>query len=486
MVKSVGLALEVGNQRFPSPSQTNPGGHVTLKTSSKRQHLPTNSSNPTQPIKLSTLLFIGLALTLTGCPRINGILGGGTTPSLKITGINADATISGSVNPGPGATAEGFEAKSVNFELRDASNKVVSSKSDATSRYCFEGGDGTCNAFDTKKYANGEYTLASSATSKDNKTVGPVTVKFKINNVTTPPPSPPTPPPAPQPSPPPTPTPPPTPPSPPPAPQPAPPPPTPPTPPSPPSPPPGPLPGTVLFNEDFSSGKWPGNIGIQSRPGAMTIVDAPGGRSGKVTRCSSFQSEDFSSVPGGGVPRCEGVPSYQGSHYISFGRTYVLRTSYYLPPNYQIDLKQPELSLQLHQPDVDGRGRPPIQQTFRDGKVIWEIKWSGVAGYHGDPYDPPQPGSTDYYTVANLNDIIGKWVDLEITYKPAFDNTGILIVKMNGQTVIDRQNQPNNYNMKEGAGYWKLFGWYKWFWKSQASDATERTIYYGPTQISVQ
>ena len=217
----------------------------------------------------------------------------------------------------------------------------------------------------------------------------------------------------------------------------------------------------------------------------MTVVPAPGGRGGYATRCSSRQSEDFGGVPGGGVARCEGVPNFSGQ-FLSFGRTYTIRTSYYLPPDYVIDYKQPELSLQLHQPDVDGRGRPPLSQFFENGKIIWALRWSSVPGYHGDPFDPPSPGGNLFFTVGNIADIIGKWVDLEITYKPAWDNTGVLIIKMNGQVVLDRQNAPNNYNMKEHAGYFKLFGWYKWFWKSQASDAQDRTVYYGPTTISVQ
>jgi hypothetical protein len=166
---------------------------------------------------------------------------------------------------------------------------------------------------------------------------------------------------------------------------------------------------------------------------------------------------------------------------LTFGKTYTIRTSYFLPANYQIDLKQPELSFQIHQ---NGPGRPPIQQDFQRGKVHWEVKWSQVPGYTGNPYTPPLPGATVAYDVANLADIAGKWVDLEVVYKPSAFEDGIFIVKMNGTTVIDRKG-PNNYNYNNGsnAGYIKMFGWYKWFWKTQDSDATERTIYYGPTQI---
>ena len=250
-----------------------------------------------------------------------------------------------------------------------------------------------------------------------------------------------------------------------------------------------PPPGTVLFSEDFANGQKPSTIYVQALPNAFSIVPAPGGRSGYATRCSNRQTDNFGGVGGGGVPRCEGIPEGKsGSIKLEFGRTYMVRTSYYLPPDYQIDLKQPELSFQIHQDFGDGR--PPIQQDFQEGKVVWEVKWSQKRGYHGETYDPPKdaPGATDKYTVANISDIKGKWVDLEITYKPASDNSGVLIVKMNGQTVIDRQNQPNNYNVQgmASAGYIKMFGWYKWFWKSQASDASERTVYYGPTQISVQ
>jgi hypothetical protein len=242
--------------------------------------------------------------------------------------------------------------------------------------------------------------------------------------------------------------------------------------------------GKVLFSEDFANGQFPNTI-FKEQPyeGAFTVVPAPGGRGGYATKCTAFRSDDFSRTPGGGVPRCEGVPRNSNGQVfgLAFGKTYTVRTSYFLPANYQIDLKQPELSFQIHQ---NGPGRPPIQQDFQNGKVHWEVKWSQVPGYTGDPYNPPAPGGTANYDVANLTDIIGKWVDLEVTYRPSAFDDGILIVKMNGTTVIDRKG-PNNYNYgnASNAGYIKLFGWYKWFWKTQASDATERTIYYGPTQI---
>ncbi len=234
-----------------------------------------------------------------------------------------------------------------------------------------------------------------------------------------------------------------------------------------------------MFSENFANGQFPNTI-FKEQPyeGSFTVVPAPGGRGGYATKCSAFRSDDFSRTPGGGVPRCEGVPR---GIPLAFGKTYTIRTSYFLPANYQIDMKQPELSFQIHQ---NGPGRPPIQQDFQRGKVHWEVKWSQVAGYTGNPYTPPQPGATVAYDVANLADIVGKWVDLEVVYKPSAFADGIFVVKMNGATVIDRKG-PNNYNYNNGsnAGYIKMFGWYKWFWKTQDSDATERTIYYGPTQI---
>jgi Polysaccharide lyase len=240
--------------------------------------------------------------------------------------------------------------------------------------------------------------------------------------------------------------------------------------------------GKVLFSEDFANGVFPNTIyKEQAYDGALSLVPSPGGRGGYATKCTGFRGDDYSRTPGS-VPRCEGVPRYSNGQVFSlaFGKTYTVRTSYFLPADYQIDLQQPELSFQIHQ--ESGNGRPPIQQDFQGGKVHWEIKWSQVPGYQGDPYNPPAPGATVSYDVANLADIRGKWTDLEVTYKPSAYDDGVLIVKMNGSTVIDRRG-PNNYNTTKSAGYIKLFGWYKWFWKTQNSDATERTIYYGPTQI---
>ena len=115
-------------------------------------------------VKYAFLLPAGLGLALTSCPK--GTLGAGNS-SLVISGISNDATVSGTLNPGPGATVNGFEAQQVTFEVRDRAGKLISSKSDGKPRFCMEGGDTNCAAFDTKRLADGDYTLIGSATSKD-------------------------------------------------------------------------------------------------------------------------------------------------------------------------------------------------------------------------------------------------------------------------------------------------------------------------------
>jgi Polysaccharide lyase len=406
------------------------------------------------------LCFTTLSLVSCGTNSL-GFLGLNDTPKLNLTGVSDNATLSGKVGGGVSASVEGSGVTSVSFEVKNASGKTVRSSTDNSSPYCLDGGGSTCNAFDTTKLSDGEYNLAVTGKDTTGKAVSSVSIKFKVVNSKTKPGPKPTPTPTPAPTPTPTPT---------------------------PNPNPTPLPdpgiGKVLFSENFANGQFPNTI-YKEQPydGAFSLVPSPGGRGGYATKCSAFRSDDFSRTPGGGVPRCEGVPraAKGGSIALVFGKTYTIRTSYFLPANYQIDLKQPELSFQIHQ---EGPGRPPIVQQFTRGKVHWEVKWSQVPGYTGNPFTPPTPGATVTYDVANLVDIIGKWVDLEVIYKPSIYDDGVFVVKMNGNTVIDRKG-PNNYNYANpsDAGYIKLFGWYKWFWKTQDSDATERTIYYGPTQI---
>jgi hypothetical protein len=439
------------SQRFIIP------GGTTLK-----HNIPNRSPNHnrssravTGPI-LTALCLTALGFAACATKPSTPVTTVDDSPALDLVGLSNNASVSGKVNGGVSVNIEGKNVKSVNFAIKNASGKTIRSNTDTSSPYCLDGGGSTCNAFDTTKLSDGVYSLAVTAKDTAGQTVLRLSVNFNVVNKAVPNPNP-----TPNPTP------------------------TPPNPTPNPNPMPLPNPGTgkVLFSEDFANGQFPSTI-YKEQPyeGAFTVVPAPGGRGGYATKCSAFRSDDFSRTPGGGVPRCEGIPhAAKGGIPLAFGKTYTIRTSYFLPANYQIDLKQPELSFQIHQ---NGPGRPPIQQDFQRGKVHWEVKWSQVPGYTGDPYTPPSPGATVAYDVANLADIIGKWVDLEVVYKPSAFEDGIFVVKMNGATVLDRKG-PNNYNYgnASNAGYIKMFGWYKWFWKTKDSDATERTIYYGPTQI---
>jgi hypothetical protein len=411
------------------------------------------NNNSSRAITGLALIALGLAACTTN--PLTPVTTNDNSPKVDLVGLSDNASVSGKVSSGVSVNIEGKNVKSVLFEIKNVTGKTIRSNTDTSSPYCLGGGGSTCNAFDTTKLSDGVYKLAVTARDTSDQAVLKLSVNFNVFNAK----------PNPNPNPNPTPT---------------------PTPTPTPNPTPLPNPGTgkVLFSESFTNGQFPNSI-YKEQPyeGAFTVVPSPGGRGGYATKCSALRSDDFSRTPGGGVPRCEGIPrGSTGSPIgLTFGKTYTIRTSYFLPANYQIDMKQPELSFQIHQ---NGPGRPPIQQDFQRGKVHWEVKWSQVAGYTGNPYTPPLPGATVAYDVANLADIAGKWVDLEVVYKPSAFEDGIFVVKMNGATVIDRKG-PNNYNYTNGsnAGYIKMFGWYKWFWKTQDSDATERTIYYGPTQI---
>jgi hypothetical protein len=413
------------------------------------------NNNSSRAITGLAMIALGLAACATN--PLTPVTTIDDSSKVDLVGLSDNASVSGKVSSGVSVNIEGKSVKSVLFEIKNASGKTIRSNTDTSSPYCLGGGGSTCNAFDTTKFSDGVYKLAVTAKDAAGQAVLKLSVNFNVLNSKPNPNPPPTPTPTPTPNPTPNPN---------------------------PTPLPNPGTGKVLFSESFANGQFPNSI-YKEQPyeGAFTVVPSPGGRGGYATKCSALRSDDFSRTPGGGVPRCEGIPrGSTGSPIgLTFGKTYTIRTSYFLPANYQIDLKQPELSFQIHQ---NGPGRPPIQQDFQRGKVHWEVKWSQVPGYTGNPYTPPLPGATVAYDVANLADIAGKWVDLEVVYKPSAFEDGVFVVKMNGATVIDRKG-PNNYNYNNGsnAGYIKMFGWYKWFWKTQDSDATERTIYYGPTQI---
>jgi Polysaccharide lyase len=412
--------------------------HHIPKYGNLKNGLPKHN-NSSRAMTGLAMIALGLAACATNPLAVDD------SPKVDLVGLSDNASVSGKVSSGVSVNIEGKIVKSVFFEIKNATGKTIRSNTDTSSPYCLGGGGSTCNVFDTTKLSDGVYKLAVTAKDAAGQAVLRLSVNFNVLN------SKPNPTPTPNPN---------------------------------PTPLPNPGTGKVLFSESFANGQFPNSI-YKEQPyeGAFTVVPAPGGRGGYATKCSAFRSDDFSRTPGGGVPRCEGIPRGSTGKPIglTFGKTYTIRTSYFLPANYQIDMKQPELSFQIHQ---NGPGRPPIQQDFQRGKVHWEVKWSQVAGYTGDPYTPPLPGATVAYDVANLADIAGKWVDLEVVYKPSAFEDGVFVVKMNGATVIDRKG-PNNYNYTNGsnAGYIKMFGWYKWFWKSKDSDATERTIYYGPTQI---
>ena len=192
-----------------------------------------------------------------------------------------------------------------------------------------------------------------------------------------------------------------------------------------------------------------------------------------------------------GFPRAEVIGPLDANRklrYFEYGRLYSITTSYLLPANYEIDPVQQELSFQIHH-DCLG-GSPSLAQVFSGGHIEWQIYSASAPDYCGGDYDKAKLHHRSF----DVGPIIrGRWVDLQVTWRPAWDAAGILRVRMNGKLVVTYRGR-TAYNLTNGhPGYLKE-GIYKWCFKLPAptcadekpTPVKQRVVYYGPTLITVR
>lgn len=136
-------------------------------------------------VKLDRILFLSDTCVPTG----TGDNCLSTTPdpevSVNITGITEGQTVSGTVDPGPGATA--VNATSVNSVAFYIDNVLY--RTENSSPYCMVGDTGgPCRPFDTTTLTNGAHSIKVVMTYNTSQTVQK-TVNFNVNNEVAPPPA---------------------------------------------------------------------------------------------------------------------------------------------------------------------------------------------------------------------------------------------------------------------------------------------------------
>lgn len=241
------------------------------------------------------------------------------------------------------------------------------------------------------------------------------------------------------------------------------------------------------------------------------------GRSGRVVEFYSARGDTWDFGTGLiNYPRTE-LSSYMISNadginafHFKPGKTYRILTSYYLPANdtdYKIDTTQEELTLDVHH-ECDGGGQAlqRLSTTYLNdsrGASLWQVRSSPTNW--GPSCTVPGNITEKHALVMDLEGSRGRWIDLDIEYKPAHDNTGRLIIKEDGCTVVSMINQPNSFWTQfpdppqqsiETRGRLQI-GFYKWDWNKglplppgviqsdftpniPISTVTQRKFYYGP------
>lgn len=240
----------------------------------------------------------------------------------------------------------------------------------------------------------------------------------------------------------------------------------------------------------------------------IALVTGVGGRTNRVVK---FEARKFDQWNTENYPRSElALPFVSNSQpstgfFFEYGKNYYIKTSYFLPTDYVVDVLQDELSFQVHHPCG---GQPQLSRIFTKffgdavkGGSNWKVRTSPTPW--GMTCSLPSDINEKNFSVWDLASSRGRWIDIEVDYKPAYDNTGRLIVKEEGCTVISLINAPNSYDTvfpaggaQSGPAAGRLqLGIYKWDWNTAASTLdtagpggtpVPRILYYGPTMIAVK
>lgn len=197
-------------------------------------------------------------------------------------------------------------------------------------------------------------------------------------------------------------------------------------------------------------------------------------------------SGNFPSISGSGEPTCLGKKSMKvaldrynsivpyrteatgiklgsGDQYLSYGETYWLRFSIYLPSNWkQEEEKFGEILMQMHgshdyQLGEQGR-HPNVALVVNQNRYLVEIK--------SDPRQVTQTGNYETNAAINLDQIApGKWTTFVFNFKVSYNNDGFLTVWQDGSK--HSYNGPVFYNDKRGPTL--RFGNYKPSWNPVSS-----------------
>lgn len=261
---------------------------------------------------------------------------------------------------------------------------------------------------------------------------------------------------------------------------------------------------------------------------SIQLVEAPGGRTGKVLKFYVKPTDKPLYLGNSGDnqnPRAEiatpilnGYPhgGYEpsGGVDIEMGRTYYIRTSYYIPSGqpWTSTTGVGETSFDVH-PVCDDGHTALEQELYYGTQRVWEDWYDTVprsktsAGICNPAYKEFPP-SQSWFVKEDSGPLtqayFDQWVDMEIIWRPSVTNSGVLVVRLNGSEVYRKPNLTQGGNTStnqtdpslfnggfpgfpaglRSSGYVKE-GIYRWG-VNAGQDTIFRTIFYGPTLITIE
>ncbi|QIN60058.1 Polysaccharide lyase [Caballeronia sp. SBC1] len=221
-----------------------------------------------------------------------------------------------------------------------------------------------------------------------------------------------------------------------------------------------------LYVADWRGGIDP-EIDVQSNPGDISVVADPVVPGRNALRASISITENFSGVANG-TPRAEVL--FPAPVTFAQGKDYLIRWSTFLPIGFVFDSKQLVIVTQIHQSLTTG------SPTIALGLLGTQY---GISERGGS--NPTVASGGKWLCCADADR--GKWVNWALRYVP--DETGqhsSLELYKDGTSVYAVQGAPNAY-MTDQSAYLKM-GLYKAGWKTQPSDVTQITMFFGPVYVS--
>jgi hypothetical protein len=221
-----------------------------------------------------------------------------------------------------------------------------------------------------------------------------------------------------------------------------------------------------LYAVDWQDG-LNAQIGVQAMPSALTVVADPIVLGRNALRASMSRGQDFSGVANG-TPRAELL--FPAPVAFEQGKDYLIRWSTFLPSDFIFDSQQLLIITQIHQSLTVG------SPTIALGLLGTQY---GISQRGGS--NPTVSSGGKWLCCADADR--GKWVHWTLRYVP--DDTGShssLELYKNGTSVYAAQGAPNAY-LQDQSSYLKI-GLYKAAWKTQPSDVSQITMFFGPVSVS--